>query len=204
MIIGLYARGNSFLHKLDPRLKLTLLFVSSFIVLLISNIWFPIVSSLILFLLFRFTNGLSLGLLLKTSRPLFLWLIFIFIFQIYVNGIYIAISISFKILSLVWLASLITFTSKVDEMSEAFIFFFSWLKYFGYSLKKMGFILALSLRMIPFIFKVYEDIKDVYSARGVSSNILHLLPIVLIRIIRDANSIGLVLNSRGYESWGDK
>lgn len=204
MIVGLYIRGNSFFHKIDPRLKLSLLFVSSFIIVIISNIWFSILSSLTLILLFHFTDGLSLRLLLKTSRPLFIWILFIFIFHIYINGIYLAVSISLKILSLIWLAALLTFTSKVDEMSEAFIFFLSWLKYFGFSLKKIGFILALSLRMIPFIFRVYQDIREVYSARGLNSNILNILSIVLIRIIRDANSIGLVLNSRGYESWGEK
>jgi len=123
---------------------------------------------------------------------------------LYVNDIYLAISISLKILSIVWLASLVTFTSKMDAMSEAFIFFLAWLKYFGVSLNKLGFILSLSIRMIPFVFKTYEEIREVYATRGINSNVVNLLPQVLIRVIRDANSMGLALSSRGYESWDDK
>ena len=66
------------------------------------------------------------------------------------------------------------------------------------------FILSLSIRMIPFVFKTYEEIREVYAARGINSNVVNLLSQVLIRVIRDANSMGLALSSRGYESWDDK
>ena len=204
MIVGLYIHGNSFLHKLDIRLKLFLFIFISLLIFFTSNLFFLTLFSFVLLLLFHLIQGLGLQLFLKASRPLFLWVIFIFIFQLYINDIYLAIFISLKIISIVWLASLVTFTSKMDAMSEAFIFFLSWLKYFGVSLNKLGFILSLSIRMIPFVFKTYEEIREVYAARGINSNVINLLPQVLIRVIRDANSMGLALSSRGCESWDDK
>ena len=204
MIFGLYLQGNGFLHKINAKFKIIFLVLLSLFIFYINNIYLLLLITFLLFCFFNFYDGLGLNILFKSSKLLIVWTVFIFPVQFYFYDFIFAVSTISRIFSLVWLASLVTYTSRMDHMIDSFIFFFSWLRYFGVSLEKVAFILSMTIRIIPYIFSTYEEIKNIYSSRGINNNFINLFTPVLIRIIRDTNSVGLALSSRGYDSWGSK
>ena len=204
MIVGLYLKGNGFLHNINVKFKIIFLFLLSVFIFYINNIYLLLLITLLLFCLFKFYDGLGLSALFKTSRLLIVWTAFIFPVQLYFYDFIFAVSTILRIFSLLWLASLVTYTSRMDQMIDSFIFFFSWLRCLGVSLEKVAFILSMTIRIIPYIFKTYEEIKEVYSSRGINNTFINLFTPVLIRIVRDTNSMGLTLSSRGYDSWDSK
>ncbi len=87
--IGQYVKGNSFLHKLDPRLKIIstiLLMVAIFLIPSndLNNIYF-LLGFLGLFLIILFTSKISLIAVLKGLEPIILVGVFTFVLQLIYN-----------------------------------------------------------------------------------------------------------------------
>lgn len=81
IIIGQYIKGDSWLHKLDPRNKIVLTILWIVTIFLIPNIYGMLVM-LGLYLIMFFTTGLPISKVIKGLRPILFLLIFTFVLQV--------------------------------------------------------------------------------------------------------------------------
>lgn len=79
--IGQYIPGDSWLHKLDPRLKIALTLLWMVIIFLIPNLYLMLGMLALYFIMF-FTTGLPFKRILKGVKPILFLLLFTFVLQL--------------------------------------------------------------------------------------------------------------------------
>lgn len=84
IVIGQYVPGNGFFYRLDPRTKIMAVFFLMIAVFLLENIM-QLGIALLLAVILMLIGKLSLGRIIKGLKPIFVLLIFTFVFQIALN-----------------------------------------------------------------------------------------------------------------------
>ncbi len=180
--IGQYFPGNSYIHKLDARIKLILSFLNIVIIFVCKNFFslglmlgFAVFSILI--------SRVSLKTVLKGMRMIFFVIIFSSILQVMYNdegktlvewkfihitdgGVYTAIFIIIRIISLILLSSLLTYTTSPTLLTDAIERVFSPLKVFKINVHTLAMMMTIALRFIPTLIEEIEKIMSAQKARG--------------------------------------
>jgi biotin transport system permease protein len=202
LITGLYIPGNSYLHRTSAKWKLSTLFLLGVGLVAMENIFvlgFFCASLVIFFLLTPTLGGLRLWMI---TRQVAVWMVLIFFAQLILIDSVSAVSTILRLILLVWLSSLITFTTRFSDMIVAISSSFSFLNKVGFSSERLGFLIALTIRMIPIIMNVFKETREVQKARGLSYFECFALVPVLIRLIKNADILSEALAVRGFDKWG--
>lgn len=221
--IGQYVRGNSFLHKLDPRTKLLGCFVIIITSLLKSNTN-ALYINLALILLCILLCGIRFKQFIKMVRPIRYMLLLTFIFQsIFISGeklidlrvisvskegLYIGIVTIARIFVLYFCSILLTRTTTPAQLTSAIEALLSPMARIGIPIHKFATLVNISLRFIPVIIEEAEIITCAQRARGApfnSKNLIKkfkavfsvLLP-VLASSLQRAADIAIAMESRCY------
>lgn len=219
--LGHYLPKESFVHRLDPRIKL-------FLMALGIGVCFQIESSLGLGLLPVLCLGATIAAAIPMKRMLmgitpFLWL-FIFTALLHVfmtpgeplawlphatwqgvqNGIRVGLQLAFAI----WLSTLMTLTTSPLDMVGALEWYMKPLKYVHIPIEEIALLVMLAIRFIPLLFEETDRILKAQKARGVSletGGMLHkvraLIPVLiplLHGVFRRADDLAVALTLRGY------
>lgn len=201
--LGQYFPGRSFLHRLDPRLKILLMLV--FVVL----VFFARTLPAFLFLLILVSaltalSGIRVRALMKGLKPvvfisIFTALINLFwtvgetplfsfwIITVYPEGIWRALYMIVRIMALVAGTSLLlTYTTTPMELTDALESLLSPLKVLRVPVHEFAMMMSLALRFVPTLIEETEKIINAQKARGAdfeSGNLLHrakaLVPILV-------------------------
>lgn len=224
--IGQYFPGNSVLHNADPRLKLVLSFVSIVFVFVCNNFY-----SLALVLAFTvvaiLSSRISLKVILKGLRPMLLLLIFTSALQLFYNkqgtelfvsrfitittgGIFTTIFMVVRIICLVLLSSLLTYTTSPTQLTDGIERLLSPLKVFGLKngVHTLAMMMTIALRFIPTLIDEIDKITNAQKARGANfetggivQRAKALLPIfipLLVNSFRHAFELSLAMSARCY------
>ncbi len=209
-----FARGTSFLHKRDPRVKII---VALFFTLLVAtSTQFPVVTVSLLcsILLLHFAQlpiaGVTKRLLLVNTFPLFLWITLPFtyggvtlykigVFHVSQEGTLLALLITLKANAIIMVLIALLSTSNVAEI--------------GHGLKKLGFperLCFLILFSYRFIFVIYQEYVRLLRAakirnfRGKTN--LHtyrtygyLFGMTLIKSLNRSQRVQQAMQLRGFE-----
>ena len=153
--IGQYIPGDSWLHKLDPRLKIVLVIAWMVIIFVIPNIY-GMLGCLAFYIIMFFTTGLPFKRILKGLKPIIFLLLFTFILQIiYTREGKLLATINFQIglyqfLMIIGLFLVYFFTRKYIPLHLTYFILFA-LGVFGFQLIKFDdFIWA------NYTFSIYE------------------------------------------------
>ncbi len=222
--IGQFFPGNSFLHRLDPRVKLILTF--GYIVLIfIPHNWLGLLAAFLLLGLCIALSALPLKLILKGLKPIIPLLIFtsiinlfyvegtvlvsFWILKITKEGILTALFISARILCLIAAGSLMTYTTSPTTLTDALERVLSPLKVFRISVHEIAMMMTIALRFIPTLIEDTDKIMLAQKARGAdmdSGNLLQrvraLIPILVplfISSFRRAYDLATAMGCRCYE-----
>ncbi|MBQ8182536.1 MAG: energy-coupling factor transporter transmembrane protein EcfT [Clostridia bacterium] len=198
--IGQYFPGKSFIHNLDARFKIILTVAFLVLVFLCKNFWalgVVWVFGVVIYLLSR----LPVKLILKSFKPLIPIILLTTVLQLhYINdgnvlfewrfilitdkGIFTAIFIAARILLLLLVSSLLTYTTAPTDLTDAIEKLLSPLKIFKIEVHTFAMMMTIALRFIPTLIDEIDRIMSAQKARGAdfeSGNLINrikaLLPI---------------------------
>lgn len=221
--IGQYFPGTSPLHRLDPRVKIILLFIF-LIEIFIFN------SALSYALLTLFTIGLMLlsavpiKLILRSLKPLLWIIIFTFIIHLFSHpgteiakvwlftltkeGVEQAVLISLRLILLLINSSLLTYTTSPLKLTDALESLLSPFKKVGVPAHELAMMMTIALRFVPTLIEETDKIMKAQQSRGAdfsSGNILarlkSMIPILVplfLSAFRRADDLAMAMEARCY------
>ncbi|MFT5876153.1 MAG: energy-coupling factor transport system permease protein [Clostridium sp.] len=225
--IGQYIPGESFVHKLDPRLKILISIFFIVDLFLVNNfegyffvIIFLIATILISKLSFKYIyNGLKpiLVLLLITavlnifmtsgngSPPLIEW----HFIKVYKEGLIIAAFMIVRLVFLIMGTSILTLTTSPIELTDGIENLLNPFKRIGVPAHELAMMMTIALRFIPTLMDETDKIMKAQMARGAdfeSGNLISraksLIPILVplfISSFRRADELAMAMESRCYK-----
>lgn len=196
-ILGNYTPYNTFIHRIDARLKLlfTIILMTAVFLSYGTYITTLIVDGILLIFIFAciFISRIKILQVIKSLKYIWITFIFVFIlnillpnssfsteafningFVIYWEAILNAIRILFRLIMMILLTLILTSTTKSTDLSYAFEFYFSPLKLFRFPVEILAMIISLTLRCIPLVLEESLRIKKAQESRGanfISGNI---------------------------------
>lgn len=210
--VSRYQKTNSIFNNFDSRVKLFCYFI------IIACIFFPLgifgptlmfgIISIIVIL-----SRVNLKIFWKTLKPTLFFSIFIFLINVLSTqpqwyGAWIASIYSIKLWSILLLASLLTITTTIDELTFSISSFFKPLRYIKFPYEEFSLMISLGIRFIPNIFTDAIDILTSQQARGLEprgwsikrkwESLKLLFQPLLVHSFKRADELSNALLAKGY------
>ena len=179
--LGQYFPGNSFIHRLDPRVKIVFL-VGYIVALFLANNWCGYGLMLLVLLGCTAIARIKARAMLKGLRPLLFIVIFtgiinvlygtgeplveFWIFTITANGIRTAIFMVLRIMLLVCGTFLLTYTTTPLQLTDGLEKLLSPLKKIKLPVHELSMMMSIALRFIPTLIEETDKIMSAQRARG--------------------------------------
>ena len=221
--IGQYFPGSSILHRLDPRTKVVLLFFYLVLIFLCkSAISYAIVTVLTVTLMLL--SKVPMRMMLRSLKPL--WWIILFTFVIHVfstpgeelcklaflsvtwEGIVEGFYICLRLVLLILLSSLLTFTTSPLKLTDAMEALLAPGKRIGIPAHELAMMMTIALRFIPILIEETDKIMKAQMARGAdfeSGNLIQkaksmvpLLVPLFVSAFRRATDLAMAMEARCY------
>lgn len=222
--IGQYFNGKSLLHRLDARMKiiLTVIFIVS--IFICQNFW-----SLGLMVLFTLVtviiSRVPFKMVLKSIKPIAIIVVFTSLLNIFYirggtsvfewrfihitsNGLFTALFMATRIICLVVISSMLTYTTTPTMLTDAIEKLLSPLKIFKIPVSTLAMMMTLALRFIPTLVDEIDRITNAQKARGANlddgnfmQRIKALVPIIVplfVSSIRRAIELADAMDCRCY------
>ena len=219
--LGQYIPRASFVHQLDPRVKLCLMGVGIGVVFQIRTYW-----GLCLFIiscsLATIASTIALKRLVLGIRP-FLWLfVFTALLHLFMTsgdplpylphasqqGLRYGIIVGLQLTCAIWISTLMTLTTSPLDMVWALEWFLKPLKYLKIPVEEIALLVMLAIRFIPLLFEETDRIVKAQKARGIDiegggliRRVKALLPVLiplLQGMLRRSDDLAVALTLRGY------
>lgn len=100
---------------------------------------------------------------------------------------------------LVLLASLVTLTTRASDMIDTLERALGVLRPLGVNAGKLSLMLALTIRLVPVLLGLVQEIRMAQRARGVERSALALLVPLMVKTLRMADHLTDALEARGYD-----
>ncbi|MER2039673.1 MAG: energy-coupling factor transporter transmembrane protein EcfT [Solibacillus sp.] len=224
MIFGRYIPGNSFVHQLDPRSKLSFVFVFIIIVFLANNVvTYALLLAFTLFVillsrirLYFLINGLKpviflmaftliLHLIMTKEGAVLLDLGFM---KIYEEGLRQGIFISVRFLVLVFITSILTLTTSPISITDGLETLLHPLKKIKLPVHELALMMSISLRFIPTLMDETDKIMKAQMARGsdlsagpIKDRLKAVVPLLVplfVSAFKRAEDLATAMEVRGY------
>lgn len=222
--IGQYFPGTSPMHKMDPRMKISLTFVYIIALFMAKNIA-AVTFGGVFVLLCYWISKIPLNMIVKSLKPIIPIVIFTSILNmffvesgdllfswgfihIYRDGIIISILMSIRIICLIAGTGLLTYTTSPISLTDGIERLLSPLKKIKVPVHEIAMMMTIALRFIPTLIEETEKIMSAQKARGAdleSGGILDrakaLIPILIplfISSFRRADELALAMECRCY------
>lgn len=200
-MIGVYQPGNSVLHRLPAGGKLAGLFVGLFVIVWLERPVEMAAAFGVLVLLFLAT-GLPLRSWLAQFKPI-LWITpFLFGLQWWLADWQAAVMVCGTMVASVGLAGLMILTTPVTAILDVCQRMLRPLRRFGVDPDRVGLVMALTIRCIPLMTEIVNQVSQARKARGItglSTSIVALAAPAVIRALRAADALGEALIARGVD-----
>lgn len=198
MTLGLYTERDSSIHRLTPAVKLLALLVLSVAVFVLRD-W-------------RLVLGLGLGVVglyaaaRLDARTLWVqlrgavWmLLFFFVVQLLTSGLDLAVLTVLRFAVMILAAALVTLTTRVSAMLDALERALQPLARFGVQPARVSLAFSLTIRFIPVIAQVLEDVREAQKARGLEGNLLALTIPLIVRTLKMADDVADAIDARSWD-----
>lgn len=221
--LGQYYPGNSFIHRLDPRVKIlatvfyivALFVVADFIGFAVAFIGLAVIIAV---------SRVPLRFILRGLKPVFLILAFTFLINMFMvkgeplvtlgfltitrEGLRTAVFMAVRLILLIIGASLLTLTTKPISLTDGMEALLSPFKRFGLPAHELAMMMTIALRFIPTLLEETDKIMKAQQARGAdfeSGNLIRrakaLIPILVplfISAFRIAQDLAMAMEARCY------
>jgi biotin transport system permease protein len=195
-LLGLYRPGTTLWHRLSAGSKLGLLFVLGVVAVVLRGPW-PAVALLAGVLGVCVWCRMGLRVLARTLRGLALISVALAAYLAWQQGTAHAVEAIADLWTLALAATVVTSTTPLDQMLDAFVAALRPLRQLGVDPERVGLAFSLMIRAIPTTIGIAEETRDAALARGLQrSPRARLVPLV-IRTIAHARATGEALDARG-------
>ena len=223
IMLGQYFPGNSFVHKLDPRSKivLTLVFISS---IFMASSYLGYLMLGIFLCLVTLVAGIPVSIMLRSIKPL--WIILVLTAGIHMfmtpgttwielgplsiteEGLRQGIQMSARLVFLILMSSLLTFTTSPIALTDAIERLLSPLKHIRVPVHELAMMMTIALRFVPTLLEEADRIMKAQMARGADfssgnllkrgQNMVPLLVPLFISAFRRADDLATAMEARCY------
>lgn len=222
--LGQYIPRESFVHKLDPRIKIILTVIYIVLVFVAKNILsYGLVALFTIFCIL--ISKINFSTILKSVKPIMFLIVFtavinilltggdtvlfeFYFIKITFEGLKSAALMSSRLVFLVMGTSLLTYTTTPIQLTDGIEKLFSPLKIFKFPAHELAMMMTIALRFIPTLLEETDKIIKAQKARGIdfeSGNIIKrtksLIPILVplfINSFRRADDLAMAMECRCY------
>ncbi|GEL78037.1 energy-coupling factor transporter transmembrane component T family protein [Tenuibacillus multivorans] len=224
-MVGQYIPGESLIHRLDPRLKIVMVFI--YVIVVFTSETF--ISYLVLFA-FAFLSTLltriPLKFVIKGLKPVW-WLIAItFVlhvlltrtgevwieiigFPIYKESIIQAVKISVRFFLLILMTTILTLSTTPIAITDAVESLLHPLKKIKFPVHELALMMSISLRFIPTLMQEADKISKAQASRGldfrtgkIKDRVQAIIPLILplfVNAFKRAEDLAIAMEARGYQ-----
>lgn len=224
MIFGRYIPGNSFVHKLDPRSKLSFVFLFIIGVFLANNtVTYAVLLGFTLLVIL--SSRIRLYFLFNGLKPILFLIIFTLLMhifftkegallvdwkfiKIYEEGLRQGIFISIRFLVLVLLTSILTLTTSPISITDGMEDLLGPFKRIKLPVHELALMMSISLRFIPTLMDETDKILKAQLARGsdistgsIKQRIRAVIPLLVplfVSAFKRAEDLAVAMEVRGY------
>lgn len=221
--LGQYYPGSSYVHKLDPRVKImaTLFYIVSLFVV-DDFLGFAVAFAGLAVIIA--VSKVPLKFILRGLKPIFLIITFTFVINMFMikgevlvsigflsitkEGLRTAVFMAVRLVLLIIGSSLLTLTTKPISLTDGIEALLSPFKRFGLPAHELAMMMTIALRFIPTLLEETDKIMKAQQARGAdfeSGNIIRrakaLIPILVplfISAFRIAQDLAMAMEARCY------
>lgn len=222
--LGQYLPGNSYVHRLNPRLKILALLL--LLVLLFSlNSFTGLFSLLAMALLLLFSARIPFRYFLKGLRPILYIVIFALIIYLFFTkggvvlfrigsvtieseGVREGFFVITRLITLIIFSLLVTLTTTPLSLTHGMSFFMKPLSKIGLPTDEVAMIMAIALRFIPTLMEESQRLMRAQVSRGAdfetgsifrrAQNLVPLIVPLFVSAFRRADDLALAMEARGY------
>ena len=223
--IGQYFPGSSLIHRLDPRMKLTLTMLFIVMVFIPRN-WIALGCAVLTLAAAVALSRLPVKLLWRSVKPILLIIAFTSVLQIFyvtggtvlvqfgfvkvtTQGLTNAAFIALRIACLVMGSSLLTYTTTPTALTDAIEYLLSPLKVVRVNAHEIAMMMTIALRFIPTLIEETGKIMSAQKARGADMEsgglirrVKALVPIIIplfVSSFRRAYDLAMAMECRCYQ-----
>ncbi len=221
--IGQFFPGDSFIHKMDPRMKIIITLLYIVMLFIAKNIVGMALG--ILFLVFCYkVSGIPGKMVTKSLKPVVPVILFTYVLNIFFvsgevlvkfffleitkEGLSLAILMSLRILCLIAGSSLLTYTTSPIELTDAIERLLAPLNKIKVPVHELSMMMTIALRFIPLLIEETDKIMSAQKARGAdmeTGNFMQrakaLVPILVplfVSSFRRADELAMAMECRCY------
>ncbi|AZZ59865.1 energy-coupling factor transporter transmembrane protein EcfT [Oenococcus sp. UCMA 16435] len=224
LLIGRYLPGKTFIHRLDPRMKLVITVVFIFLTFFADNWQSNLLLFTFVFLCVAVTK-INFSFFLNGLKPMLWLIIFTVMMQILFSsgghlywhwgwltisqyGIDYGMIVFLRFVLIIFISTLLTLTTSPTNLANGLSSLLKPLKFFHIPINEISLMLSLSLRFVPTLMDETSKIMNAQRARGVDfgeGNIFQqmkaVVPIFIPQFIASfnrADELATAMESRGY------
>ena len=223
IMIGQYFPGDSFLHRMDARVKILLLLILLIEVFVFTSAPVYLLMTGITFLLIM-TSKVPVRMVLRSLKPLWWIILFTFVLHLFSHpgreiyriwqfvitqeGVEQGALISVRLMLLIILSTLLTFTTSPLKLTDALESLLSPFKRLGLPAHELAMMMTIALRFIPTLISETDNIMKAQQSRGadfvtgsIMSRLKNMVPILVplfLSAFRRADDLALAMEARCY------
>lgn len=222
--IGQYLAGNTFIHRLDPRIKTLSAIALS--VVIFRAAWFEAcLISLFLLVVIRISR-LRTCALLQAMRPMALFACLLFLLHLFFTdgtallavpalqmkltheGMFRGAFVAWQFVALVLCGAVLTMTTPPSEMINGLDRLLRPLRHIGVPTQDLAVMVSMALRFVPTLLEEFERIRLAQAARGADveagtfarrmRTIVSMTLPLMVSAVRRADELADAMEARGY------
>ncbi|MBC1436388.1 energy-coupling factor transporter transmembrane protein EcfT [Listeria rocourtiae] len=224
MILGRFIPGESWLHRLDPRAKITAVMYFIIIVFLANN-WLTYALLFVFVLSLLFASRVPFMFFIKGLQPVFWLIILTLLLQVFFTqggttyfewgpvhvtslGLMNGAMIFARFVLIIFMTTLLTLTTSPIELTDGIESMLALLRFVRFPVHELALMLSIALRFIPTLMDETEKIMKAQKARGVEFSsgplkdrmkaIVPLLVPLFISAFKRAEDLAIAMEARGY------
>ena len=223
IMIGQYFPGDSFLHRMDARVKILLLLILLIEVFVFTSAPVYLMMTGITFLMIMISK-VPVRMVLRSLKPLWWIILFTFVLHLFSHpgreiyriwqfvitqeGVEQGALISVRLMLLIVLSTLLTFTTSPLKLTDALESLLSPFKRLGLPAHELAMMMTIALRFIPTLISETDKIMKAQQSRGadfvtgsIMSRLKNMVPILVplfLSAFRRADDLALAMEARCY------
>lgn len=195
-MISSYLPGSTVLHRVSAGWKLLGLFLVSMLLLPVGS---PLILGAVLLcaLVLLASLGAGMGAVLRSLRPVAFVVAFILALHGLFGTLEAGVIVALRLTSLLLLATLITLTTRLDDMLDTLTPFLRPVALVGLSERRLALAIALAIRFTPMLVDVTQQLNEAYRARSGRNGHVKLVAPLCIHALNAADHVAEALAARG-------
>ena len=222
--LGQYVPGKSVLHSMDPRAKILCIF--TFIILVFCTLnYFSLGLMIFTTILFVLVSGVKFKIYIRSLKAVILIVIFTSVLNLFygsgepifqfgfmaitMQGINNSIFVSLRIISLILVSSILTFTTTPPDLTDALERIMKPLKFFRVRVSEVAMMMTIALRFVPTFLEETDKIMSAQKSRGadlesggITRRVKALIPILIplfVSSFKRAYDLAIAMECRCYQ-----